>query len=59
MQRNDRDRLIETIALSPIAMVVSNPRRPDNPLELVNSAFCALTGYSEAEIAALRADKIV
>lgn len=42
--------LIEAIGLSPIAMVISNPRRPDNPLELVNSAFCELTGYSEAEI---------
>jgi len=31
-------------------MVVSNPRRPDNPLELVNSAFCELTGYAEAEV---------
>lgn len=31
-------------------MVVSNPRRPDNPLEVANPAFCALTGYDEAEI---------
>lgn len=31
-------------------MVVSNPRRPDNPLEVVNRAFCDLTGYSEREI---------
>lgn len=43
-------RLIEAIGLSPIAMVVSNPHRPDNPLELVNDAFCGLTGYREAEI---------
>lgn len=42
--------LIEAIGLSPIAMVVSNPRRPDNPLELVNGAFCALTGYSETDV---------
>jgi len=42
--------LIETIANSPIAMAVTNPRRPDNPLELVNPAFVALTGYREAEI---------
>ena len=46
----DQRTLIEAIGLSPIAMVVSNPRRPDNPLELVNAAFCELTGYSEAEI---------
>ena len=42
--------LIESVGLSPIAMVVSNPRRPDNPLEIVNKAFCSLTGYSEGEI---------
>ena len=36
--------------MSPIATVVSNPRRPDNPLEVANPAFCALTGYGEAEI---------
>jgi PAS domain S-box-containing protein len=49
MSSDDRA-LIEAIGLSPIAMVVSNPRRPDNPLELVNRAFCDLTGYSEGEI---------
>jgi len=31
-------------------MVLSNARHPDNPLEVVNSAFCALTGYAEREI---------
>jgi PAS domain S-box-containing protein len=31
-------------------MVLSNPRLPDNPLEAANAAFCALTGYTEAEI---------
>ena len=36
--------------MSPIAMVISNPRRPDNPLEVVNGQFCALTGYAESEI---------
>ena len=44
------DKLLESIGLSPIATVVSNPRRPDNPLEIVNDQFCALTGYSESEI---------
>lgn len=47
---SDQRSLIEAIGLSPIAMVVSNPRRPDNPLELVNSAFCELTGYPVEEI---------
>ena len=42
--------LLDSIGLSPIATVISNPRRPDNPLEVANAAFCALTGYSEAEI---------
>jgi PAS domain S-box-containing protein len=42
--------LIDAIGISPIAMVVSNPRRADNPLEAVNDAFCQLTGYSEDEI---------
>jgi hypothetical protein len=42
--------LIEAVGISPIAMVVSNPRRPDNPLEIVNHAFCSLTGYGEDEI---------
>jgi PAS domain S-box-containing protein len=47
---SDQQSLIEAIGISPIAMVVSNPRRPDNPLELVNEAFCQLTGYPEPEI---------
>lgn len=41
--------LFATIDLSPLAMVISNPRRPDNPLEAVNPAFLAMTGYAEAE----------
>ena len=49
MPRAD-EQLIDSIALSPIATVISNPRRPDNPLEIANPAFCALTGYSEREI---------
>ena len=46
---NDRS-LFDSLAMSPLAMVVSNPRSMDNPLEAVNSAFCALTGYGEADI---------
>jgi len=49
MSTEERE-LIEAVGISPIAMVVSNPRRPDNPLEIVNQAFCSLTGYSENEI---------
>ena len=46
----DQRMLIESLDTLPIAMVVSNPRRADNPLEVVNSAFCSLTGYSKEEI---------
>jgi PAS domain S-box-containing protein len=42
--------LLASVGLSPIATVISNPRRPDNPLEVANPAFCQLTGYSEQEI---------
>jgi PAS domain S-box-containing protein len=41
---------IEAIGLSPIAMVISNPRRADNPIEAANGAFCDLTGYGEDDI---------
>ena len=40
----------ESVAASPLAMVVTNPNRPDNPIEIANSAFCRLTGYAEREI---------
>ncbi len=36
--------------MSPLAMVLSNPRKSDNPLEVVNRVFCDLTGYAEREI---------
>jgi len=39
-----------SIDASPIAMVVTDPRKPDNPIEYANDAFCALTGYSKEEI---------
>jgi len=44
------ERLLENIAMSPIATVISNPRRTDNPIEVVNTAFSDLTGYREEEI---------
>ncbi|GLR46466.1 LuxR C-terminal-related transcriptional regulator [Sphingomonas astaxanthinifaciens] len=46
----DEERLVETVGFSPIATVLSNPRKPDNPLEVANQAFCDLTGYPEREI---------
>lgn len=42
--------LIDSVGAAPIAMVVSNPRLPDNPIEVANAAFCALTGYPESEV---------
>ncbi len=42
--------LLSSIAASPIASVISNPRLPDNPIIAVNSAFCTLTGYRVDEI---------
>ena len=50
MAAHGQDELIQAIALSPLAMVISNPRLPDNPLEVVNDVFCGLTGYGEGEI---------
>jgi len=50
MAARGQDELIQAIALSPIAMVISNPRKADNPLEVVNDVFCDLTGYGEGEI---------
>ncbi len=48
--RREQAALAESIRLSPIATVLSDPRRPDNPIVAANAAFCALTGYSEGEI---------
>ena len=50
MIEQDHRELMDAVDASPLAMVLSNPRLPDNPLEVVNSAFCSLTGYSESDI---------
>lgn len=42
--------LVEMIANSPVATVISNPRLPDNPIIECNPAFVALTGFSREEI---------
>jgi len=42
--------LLDSVGLSRIAYVVSNPRMADNPLVVANEAFCALTGYDEGEV---------
>lgn len=46
----NEERLLDSVGFSPIATVLSNPRKPDNPLEVANQAFCELTGYPENEI---------
>jgi PAS domain S-box-containing protein len=45
-----RHPVLDSIRFSPIATVVSDPTKPDNPLIAVNEAFCALTGYTEDEV---------
>jgi len=42
--------LLESIHHTPIATVITDPRRADNPIVAVNAAFCRLTGYAEGEI---------
>lgn len=42
--------VVDSVGSSPIAMVVTNPHRPDNPIEIANETFCRLTGYEEREI---------
>lgn len=42
--------VVDSVTASPLAMVITNPRRADNPIEVANAAFCALTGYAEAEV---------
>jgi PAS domain S-box-containing protein len=42
--------VLDSIRFSPIATVVSDPTQTDNPLIAVNAAFCAMTGYTEAEV---------
>jgi PAS domain S-box-containing protein len=50
LHTEDHRQLVDAVGASPLAMVVSNPRLPDNPIEVVNPAFCSLTGYSEGDI---------
>jgi PAS domain S-box-containing protein len=50
LDQHPADALLDSIGLSPIASVISNPRRADNPIEVANPAFCDLTGYAEREI---------
>ncbi len=42
--------VVESVVTSPMAMVITNPRMADNPIEVVNQAFLDLTGYRESEV---------
>lgn len=42
--------LVQSVMGSPIATVLTDPRLADNPIVVVNDAFCALTLYSPEEI---------
>lgn len=46
----ERRRFFEMIELSPVAMLITDPTHPDNPIQLANAAFCALTGHRKSEI---------
>lgn len=47
---SDREELIRSIRLSPIASIVTDPNAADNPIIAVNEQFERLTGYAEAEL---------
>jgi PAS domain S-box-containing protein len=47
------DPLLVAIQSSPLAMCVTDPRLPDNPMIACNRAFTELTGYQEAEVIGL------
>ncbi len=42
--------LLASVDASPLAMIVTDNRAPDNPIIAANSAFLGLTGYSRAEV---------
>lgn len=42
--------LFSSIEHSPIATVITDPRRPDNPVVAANAAFYTLTGYAPDEV---------
>ena len=44
------DPFVAAVRATRMAMVVTDPRRPDNPIVFANDAFCRLTGRSRGEI---------
>lgn len=47
---SDEESLFASILLSPIAAVITDPGKPDNPIVAVNAAFRQLTGYATDEL---------
>jgi PAS domain S-box-containing protein len=47
---SEESALFASILASPLASVITDPRRPDNPIRAVNGAFEALTDYTAAEV---------
>lgn len=43
-------RVLDSVRYSPVASVVTDPSKPDNPIEIANEAFSTLTGYPEREV---------
>ncbi|MDA8232693.1 MAG: PAS domain S-box protein [Magnetospirillum sp.] len=48
--RKDIGDLIPALDLAPVAIVVTDPRRPDNPLVYANAEFTRITGYRSEEL---------
>src|SRR5512139_483088 len=49
-EEDDFRDLLESIHRSPIATIVTDNRRPDNPILEANDAFLRLTGYGRHEV---------
>jgi diguanylate cyclase (GGDEF)-like protein/PAS domain S-box-containing protein len=44
------DPFVQAVRTTRMPMVITDPRRPDNPIVFANNAFCLLTGYERSEI---------
>jgi PAS domain S-box-containing protein len=44
------DPFVAAVRATRMPMVITDPRRPDNPVVFANDAFCRLTGYQRGEI---------
>lgn len=44
------DPFVAAVRATRMPMVITDPRKPDNPIVFVNDSFCRLTGYSREEI---------